>query len=277
MPDTLTANYELVKPEINGSPNTWGNKLNGDMDILDTQLKRVDDLAMDAVLRAGSGVDPDDYIRAVLRYQETVVPSNDRDLTNVALLKAWITNASPIGIIQIWGGTVASIPTNWALCDGSTVNGNLTPNLTDRFIVGAGGALTPGSFGGTSTHNHTGNTGGTAITEAQMPYHTHHVNDPGHAHSVGDPGHSHGYVDTGMYSGGFGTGAYPGSSPSQTEIGRNTSAALTGIFIYAAATGVYLNPTGGNQSHIHTISSVDHRPPYYALAYIMRVKYPWDA
>ena len=39
------------------------------------------------------------------------------------------------GIIM-WSGTAADIPTGWALCDGT----NGTPNLTDRFVLGAGKA-----------------------------------------------------------------------------------------------------------------------------------------
>jgi microcystin-dependent protein len=35
MPDTFTPNLNLTKPEIGSSADTWGNKLNADMDILD--------------------------------------------------------------------------------------------------------------------------------------------------------------------------------------------------------------------------------------------------
>ena len=36
--DTITANYHWVKPEISGSPTTWGVKLNADLDLIDSQL-----------------------------------------------------------------------------------------------------------------------------------------------------------------------------------------------------------------------------------------------
>lgn len=42
MPDTLTANYEFVKVEIGGSDNTWGNKLNSDMDAIDATIAELD-------------------------------------------------------------------------------------------------------------------------------------------------------------------------------------------------------------------------------------------
>ena len=38
MPDTLTTNYSWTKPEISGSPTTWGNKLNGNMDGIDAKV-----------------------------------------------------------------------------------------------------------------------------------------------------------------------------------------------------------------------------------------------
>lgn len=55
------------------------------------------------------------------------------------------------GIIVIWSGSIATIPAGWLLCDG-TVG---TPDLRDRFVQGAGGALSPDDTGGNLTHQHT--------------------------------------------------------------------------------------------------------------------------
>jgi len=54
------------------------------------------------------------------------------------------------GIICIWSGSIATVPPGWALCDGT----NGTPDLRDRFLVGAGGSESPGATGGSATHNH---------------------------------------------------------------------------------------------------------------------------
>lgn len=48
----------------------------------------------------------------------------------------------PTGGIMMWSGTIASIPTGWALCDGA----NGTPDLTDKFIISvASSAENPGT------------------------------------------------------------------------------------------------------------------------------------
>lgn len=59
-------------------------------------------------------------------------------------------SALPSGTILLWHGSVATIPPGYLLCDGT----NNTPDLRDRFLLGAGGAFIPGDTGGNSTHTH---------------------------------------------------------------------------------------------------------------------------
>ena len=66
----------------------------------------------------------------------------------------------PIGSIVIWSGAADAVPTGWALCDGS----NGTPDLRDRFVLGAG------------PKHQTGETGGlerVTLLVSELPYHTH--------------------------------------------------------------------------------------------------------
>ena len=71
---------------------------------------------------------------------------------------------APIGAIILWSGTVAEIPSDWALCDGQTKYGHRTPNLSNRFIVGAGDEYDVGATGGEKSH---------VLTEGEMPSHRH--------------------------------------------------------------------------------------------------------
>ena len=69
------------------------------------------------------------------------------------------------GMIMLWSGSSASIPTGWLLCDGTSS----TPNLRDRFVVGAGSTYAVNATGGTA--------------DAVVVTHTHVATDAGHTHT----------------------------------------------------------------------------------------------
>jgi microcystin-dependent protein len=74
--------------------------------------------------------------------------------------KSYVDSNLPTGIISMWSGTITTIPSTWALCDGT----NGTPDLRDRFIVGAGSSYSVGDTGGADS---------VTLTEAQLPSHNH--------------------------------------------------------------------------------------------------------
>jgi hypothetical protein len=115
-------------------------------------------------------------------------------------------SAIPSGGIIIWSGSSATIPSGWLLCDGSSS----TPDLRNRFVVGA-----------TSTYA-VGATGGSA--DAIVVSHTHTA-------TVTDPGHTHGGVK--VQSGGQNINANPGVTTSD----GSTSSAVTGITVANSTTG----------------------------------------
>jgi len=52
------------------------------------------------------------------------------------------------GIICLWGGAVVDIPAGWHLCDGTLG----TPDLRDKFVIGAGSTYNPDDTGGSATY-----------------------------------------------------------------------------------------------------------------------------
>lgn len=54
------------------------------------------------------------------------------------------------GMIMLWSGDVASIPSGWHECDGTMG----TPNLRNYFVLGASSGHPPGQHAGSNTHSH---------------------------------------------------------------------------------------------------------------------------
>jgi len=74
-------------------------------------------------------------------------------------------NAFVAGMIMLWSGSSATIPTGWLLCDGT----NSTPDLRNRFVVGATSTYAVGATGGSAnaivvSHNHTATVATTSLT-----------------------------------------------------------------------------------------------------------------
>lgn len=127
---------------------------------------------------------------------------------------AWVTsNSIPSGGIIIWSGSQAGIPSGWLLCNGTSG----TPNLMDKFIVGAGSTYAVGNSGGR--------------TDTILPSHTHTVTDPGHAH---------GYDRAGALQVQSGSATLCLTNPAATH--PNTDTSTTGISV--GTSGV--DPTNTN-------------------------------
>ena len=157
--------------------------------------------------------------------------ANSTSNTQVATT-AFVRNILPTGVITMWSGSVATIPSGWYLCDGA----NGTPDLRDRFIVGAGSTYSVAGTGGSAnatlvSHSHTA----TSV-----------VTDPGHNHTVTPVP-----VPVGLGLVG----------------GLNAWAYSTTLTTSTATTGISVATTNSTEGSSATNANL---PPYYALAYIMK-------
>lgn len=157
----------------------------------------------------------------------------------------------PAGVICMWSGTLASVPSGWALCDGA----GGTPDLRDRFIKGWAAGVDPGDTGGSFSYTPAGTI--SAITEVINHTHTVNVTDPGHTHVQGVNS-----ATTGPNQG-YGTDS---STNTRIDSDYSTSSATTGI---TAGTD---NPAGGVGSITPTFTGdgATIEPPYFKLAYIIK-------
>lgn len=149
--------------------------------------------------------------------------------TQVATCAFAIANGVPSGCILMWSGSIASIPSGWYLCNGS----NGTPDLRNRFVVGAGSTYAVGATGGSA--------------DAIVVSHSHTATS-----TVTDPGHVHQYTYS---NGGAQANGYIGPNG---NLQGNTVSATTGITV---ATSISTTGDSGTNKNL---------PPYYALAYIQK-------
>lgn len=161
--------------------------------------------------------------------------TNTTQLATTAFVRTAVTalNSVPSGLIAMWSGTIATIPTGWLLCNGTSG----TPDLRNRFVIGAH-SDTSGIAYTTITGANT-QTGGSK--DAIVVSHTHSVTQSAHSHTVP-------YAAGDAIGGSGATPAYRGSGTSSTS---STSITLS------------INNTGSSGTDANLV-------PYYALAYIMK-------
>jgi hypothetical protein len=157
-------------------------------------------------------------------------PANTTANTQIATT-AFVRNILPTGVIVMWSGSIASIPNGWYLCDGS----NSTPDLRDRFIVGAGSTYAVGATGGSAN--------------ATLVSHSHTASS-----SVSDPGHLH-------QSGGNGAPNGAGAGSALTTSGNSPAQTLSNTTGITVSTSISTEGSSATNANL---------PPYYALAYIMK-------
>jgi len=183
-----------------------------------------------------------------IKISGTTVIDNSRNIINaddgtfdgtVASYRFLGFGAVPNGAILMWSGSIANIPTGWYLCDGS----NGTPDLRNRFIVGSHSGTGTGTvtqngpsiravLGGINSNYEPGDIGGLDAVKLTV------AEMPGHTHTITE------YDTSQSLAGGNATAGF--NKPAYSENTRTTSA------------------VGSDDYH-------ENRPPYYALAFIMRV------
>jgi hypothetical protein len=145
-----------------------------------------------------------------------------------------VASVLPTGMILLWSGSIGSIPAGFLLCDGT----NSTPDLRNRFVIGAGSTYSVNQTGGSAdaivvSHNHTA----TSV-----------VTDPGHTHTLSPSIRTASGVDGNI-------GNVSGGSTISNITMTNVT---TGITVATTNTAAGTSGTGANL------------PPYYALCYIMK-------
>ena len=190
-------------------------------------------------------VDQTNYISGSLTVGGTMTLSGNPASALQAATKQYVDSAAsgsfPAGGIIMWNGSVGSIPSGWVLCNGS----NGTPDLRDRFVVGAGSTYAVGATGGSA--------------DATLVSHSHTYS--GTTGSVGD--HEHGLQKLGSAQAGSDNGGAPVSSSTGYGTSRNLSP--------TESAGGHDHSFSGTTSSSGSSATNANLPPYYALCYIMKL------
>jgi len=141
----------------------------------------------------------------------------------------------PVGSIIMWNGTVANTPPGWHICNGE----NGTPDLRNRFVIGAGDKFNPTDSGGNAK-----------IKADNLPPHKHN-------NTLADGGHFH---DIEATLNTIGENAFDNY---ETKTQNTANVQTSNITMTSATANITITNV------INETNYDEYYPPYYALCYIM--------
>lgn len=157
--------------------------------------------------------------------------TNTTQLATTSFVQAGLAGLVPSGIITLWSGSIASVPAGWAFCNGTSG----TPDLRDRFVVGAGSSYAVGATGGANT---------VTLDATMIPSHTHTITATGTSGNA-SADHTHSIS---------GSGTTSGHSNDHTHSGTTGTESVGHTHTFSGVSGVM----NSNALHSHTISDPGH-------------------
>lgn len=179
-------------------------------------------------------------------FTTTFYTNFDADKLDGSHISDIVASVMPLGAIMIWSGTDGTVPIGWHICDGGAYGSKVSPDLRDRFVIGAGSTYAVGATGGPASWN------GTITPTADVSIDDHTLTTaelPAHTHTFDEYGSS--------------------------QVGRTFSDAGQYWRANSATTAAINNQAAGGGAHGHTgstasFTAVNPRPVYYSLYYIMK-------